>query len=120
MNIAYNMDCLAAMREMPDNAFDLAVVDPPYGIGIFSMTFTKEGVRQYGNSTAPKRDYRSKKDWDIAPSQEYFDQLFRVSKKQIIWGAIISNCHREKVSLYGINGAIKICRMTLQTASSLG
>lgn len=34
MNIAYNMDCLAAMREMPDNAFDLAVVDPPYGIGI--------------------------------------------------------------------------------------
>lgn len=34
MNIAYNADCLAAMREMPDNAFDLAVVDPPYGIGI--------------------------------------------------------------------------------------
>ena len=34
MNIAYNMDCMEAMREMPDNAFDLAVVDPPYGIGI--------------------------------------------------------------------------------------
>lgn len=34
MNVAYNADCLAAMREMPDNAFDLAVVDPPYGIGI--------------------------------------------------------------------------------------
>ena len=34
MNIAYNADCLAAMKEMPDNAFDLAVVDPPYGIGI--------------------------------------------------------------------------------------
>ena len=34
LNIAYNADCLAAMREMPDNAFDLAVVDPPYGIGI--------------------------------------------------------------------------------------
>ena len=33
MNVAYNMDCLAAMREMPDNAFDLAVVDPPYGAG---------------------------------------------------------------------------------------
>lgn len=34
MNVAYNCDCLAAMREMPDNAFDLAVVDPPYGINI--------------------------------------------------------------------------------------
>ena len=36
MNIAYNADCLAAMREMPDNAFDLAVVDPPYGSGGFA------------------------------------------------------------------------------------
>ena len=45
MNIAYNMDCLAAMREMPDNAFDLAVVDPPYGIDI---THQRERERDGG------------------------------------------------------------------------
>ena len=86
MNVAYNMDCLAAMCEMPDNAFDLAVVDPPYGIGMFSMTFTKGGGRQFGHSAAPKRDYRNLSKWDIKPPQEYFDQLLRVSKKQIVWG----------------------------------
>lgn len=86
MNVAYNRDCLEAMREMPDKAFDLAVVDPPYGIGMFSMTFTKEGGRKFGHSAAPKRDYRKLRDWDVAPTKEYFDQLFRVSKKQIIWG----------------------------------
>ena len=80
------MDCLEAMRQMPDNAFDLAVVDPPYGIGILSMTFTKEGGRQFGHSAAPKRDYRNLSKWDIKPTQEYFDQLLRVSKKQIVWG----------------------------------
>ena len=85
--LAFNMDCLEAMREMPDKAFDLAVVDPPYGIGIFSMSFTKVGPRiDSRNSRARRRDYRRTDEWDIAPSQEYFDQLFRVSKKCIIWG----------------------------------
>ena len=45
MNIAYNMDCLSAMREMPDNAFDLAVVDPPYGDGC-SQTVNVERERE--------------------------------------------------------------------------
>lgn len=72
INIAYNMDCLAAMLEMPDKAFDLAVVDPPYGIGI---------------SNNPVRQAHDKKNWDKSiPSKEYFDELFRVSKNQIIWG----------------------------------
>lgn len=87
MNVAYNMDCLAAMREMPDNAFDLAVVDPPYGIGVMTMTYTKSGaVRTHGNSAATRRDYRKQGEWDVKPPPEYFEQLFRVSKKQIIWG----------------------------------
>lgn len=46
MNIAYNMDCLEAMRQMPDNAFDLAVVDPPYGIDICSQTVNVERERE--------------------------------------------------------------------------
>ena len=84
--LAFNMDCLEAMRQMPDKAFDLAVVDPPYGIGLFSMTFTKGGGRKFGYAAAPKRDYRKMQEWDNVPPQEYFNELFRVSKKQIIWG----------------------------------
>lgn len=85
--LAFNMDCLEAMRSMPDKAFDLAVVDPPYGIGVMTMNYTKSGaVRTHGYAAAKRRDYRKQSEWDIAPEQEYFDQLFRVSKKQIIWG----------------------------------
>lgn len=66
-----------------DKAFDLAIVDPPYGIrmGKFNRTNrTKEGVRYKANA------YHHG-DWDNAtPSQEYWDELFRVSKNQIIWG----------------------------------
>ena len=73
MNVAFNEDCLEAMKKMEDNAFDLAVVDPPYGISI-----TKSGRLS---------KYNSDSEWDNAPpSSEYFDELFRVSKNQIIWG----------------------------------
>ena len=74
MNIAYNMDCMDAMRKMPDKLFDLAVVDPPYGIEI-----TNSGrLKKYNNKNA---------DWDgKPPSKEYFNELFRVSKNQVIWG----------------------------------
>lgn len=46
MNVAYNADCLEAMRKMPDNAFDLAIVDPPYGIDICSQTVQVERERE--------------------------------------------------------------------------
>lgn len=83
----YNTDCLAAMREMPDNAFDLAVVDPPYGIGIQSMSFCKGGPRiDNRKSRAVRRDYRRTDEWDVKPPPEYFEQLRRVSCNQIIWG----------------------------------
>lgn len=84
MTIAYNEDCLAAMKKMPDKCFDLAVVDPPYGIGVCSPAYTN-GVKMVGRAKANRRDYRHS-EWDIAPKKEYFDELFRVSKKQIIWG----------------------------------
>lgn len=76
MNIAYNMDCMEAMRQMPDKCFDLAVVDPPYGIGAVNM--------RRGNSVI-KAD--NEKHWDdTAPTEAYFAELFRISKNQIIWG----------------------------------
>ena len=71
-SIALNIDCMEYMATLPDNAFDLAIVDPPYGIGI---------------SSNPVRQAHEKKNWDKSiPSKEYFIELFRVSKNQIIWG----------------------------------
>ena|SRR3990167_10913803 len=72
----YHGDCMEAMREMPDKSFELAIVDPPYGIGINSMNM--------GSRQTIKPD---NKKWDKAiPTSEYFFELFRVSKEQIIWG----------------------------------
>lgn len=98
MNVAYNMDCLEAMREMPDKAFDLAVVDPPYGInadkfknGAGSKDHPKGSTagRLNRGSGALKNRILNKSDcsWDFSPPpKEYFGELFRVSKNQIIWG----------------------------------
>lgn len=82
-----NRDCMDAMKEFPDKFFDLAIVDPPYGIGVQSMNYTKSGVRKVSRkSAAARRDYRRTDEWDIKPNKAYFAELFRVSKNQIIWG----------------------------------
>lgn len=115
MNVAYNMDCMDAMREMPDNAFDLAVVDPPYGGGLADSGGCKGWFAKYHQNQAPTiefngaiggrfggrfKEYFGNENgqdvdnemrekiiaWDTAPEQEYFDELFRVSRNQIIWG----------------------------------
>lgn len=77
----YNGDCLEAMREMKDNEFDLAIVDPPYGMKeLGAQTGGKGGMEHlaYHNGSIDK--------WDSSPDQEYFDEIRRVSKNQIIWG----------------------------------
>ena len=82
-----NRDCVEAMKEFPDNFFDLAICDPPYGIGVLSMQYTKTGaIRASRNSAAKCRDYRKQGEWDIKPPQDYFDELSRVAKKYIVWG----------------------------------
>lgn len=72
-----NMDCMEYMRELPDKAFDLAIVDPPYGLGnklvaggTWSVKYQQKGA-----------------EWDVAPDECYFLELYRVSKNWIIWGA---------------------------------
>lgn len=82
MNVSYNMDCMEAMRQMPDKCFDLAVVDPPYGIG-------ESGANNHTRSKlAVAKDYKPFAGDDLkAPDKEYFEQLMRISKNQIIWGA---------------------------------
>jgi len=81
----YNCDCMEKMREYPDKYFDLAIVDPPYGLGIENMSFTKNR-RTYGKGKARRRDYKIAEAWDVAPDDEYFAELFRISKNAIIWG----------------------------------
>jgi len=77
-----NMDCMEYMKTLPDNAFDLAIVDPPYGIGESGKTNKSRG------KLATAKDYKSFHGDDLtAPDKEYFIQLKRVSKNQIIWGA---------------------------------
>lgn len=76
----HNIDCMEYMKSLPDNHFDLAIVDPPYGI---DMDGGKIGV----DGTAKAKQY-DKKGWDkFAPPKEYFIELKRISKNQIIWGA---------------------------------
>ena len=75
----HQMDCLEAMKDMEDNAFDLAIVDPPYGMG--NKTTSGGGGK---NTQAKKWDDH---EWDNEiPTDEYFIELKRVSKNQIIWG----------------------------------
>ena len=71
------------MARYPDNYFDLAIVDPPYGIDIHKMNYTQSTK----GGVAKRNDYSAITDWDSnVPTQEYFNELFRVSKSQIIWG----------------------------------
>lgn len=78
LNNIYNEDCLEAMKQMPDKYFDLCIVDPPYGININNNMGRRKGDK--------KSNYK-KINWDYEPpKQDYFKQLFRISKNQIIWG----------------------------------
>ena len=87
----YNMDCLEGMKEFPDKYFDLAIVDPPYGIGIDGQ---KESICKNPKHNRKQHD---KKNWDNAiPDKKYFKELERVSKNQIIWGGNYFVPHLDK------------------------
>ena len=89
-------DCMELMRDTPDGFYDLAIVDPPYGIGwdkqnlSASLGLRKDGSRRVDKSwkarTTAKEKYK-RGGWDSKiPEREYFEELRRVSKKQVIWG----------------------------------
>ena len=72
------------MARYPDKYFDLAIVDPPYGINLANMNM---GLGNTPKASKVKNRKWKAKDWDNSiPSDEYFKELFRVSKNQIIWG----------------------------------
>ena len=81
LNKIHLMDCMEGMAHFPDNYFDLAIVDPPYGIGDFQQSD--------GNFEVVKWNY-------YIPDEKYFNELCRVSEKQIIWGANYYNCFSKK------------------------
>lgn len=99
----YNTDCMDIMKQYPDKHFDIAIVDPPYGINVVNMSLGGGGGVLKQESTAQKLkkkrfDKGSGKlknrvlntmgcDWDMEPpTPEYFEELFRISKNQIVWG----------------------------------
>ena len=81
-SVVYNEDCVEGLKRFSDNYFDLAIVDPPYGIGMSK-------VKKWSTSKkclAKSNNYKTG-NWDNEiPNMEYFTELFRVSKNQIIWG----------------------------------
>lgn len=77
----HNIDCMEYMATLPDKAFDLAIVDPPYGIG-------EDGAKNHSRCNLAVSTKYIPKQWDRAkPTREYIDELIRVSAHQIIWGA---------------------------------
>jgi site-specific DNA-methyltransferase (adenine-specific) len=80
MRIFENKDCMEGMKEYPDKYFDLAIVDPPYGIG-------EDVASNHSRSRLANAKVYTAKGWDKeTPNEEYFQEIFRVSKNQIIWG----------------------------------
>ena len=81
----FNCDCMAFMVKKPDNYYDLAIIDPPYGIGADKKN--SDGAKKSLKSAKESNDY-GKQVWDNnIPEDSYFKELFRISKHQIIWGA---------------------------------
>lgn len=107
LNSYYNMDCMEGLKLLPDKYFELAIVDPPYGINAPNMSMgtrtkrtkdcypatstaerLKKGRLNQGSGKLKNRELNTMNcDWDHKPpTGEYFEELFRVSKNQIIWG----------------------------------
>ena len=77
----YNGDCMDLLKQTPNKYYDLCIIDPPYGIGMDKTHFETK------SSKSKAREYGEKK-WDTkSPDEDYFKELMRVSKNQIIWGA---------------------------------
>jgi site-specific DNA-methyltransferase (adenine-specific) len=78
----YNGDCMELLKQTPDKYYDLCIVDPPYGIGFSDYERGSSGIKVKERFTK-----NGKKDWDYGiPTNDYFNELKRISKNQIIWG----------------------------------
>ena len=96
MSEYHNLDCMEGMKEFPDKYFELAIVDPPYGIGDFNPD--KWTDKKTKKRISKKYEYVTKESkWNnTTPNDDYFKQLKRISINQIIWGANYYNCFSNK------------------------
>jgi site-specific DNA-methyltransferase (adenine-specific) len=86
VSIVENLDCMEFMKGYPDKYFELAIVDPPYGIQRLSVKENRDPSTKFRRSLAKLVDSTNK--WNSnKPTEDYFKELFRVSKYQIVWGA---------------------------------
>lgn len=82
----HNCDNMEFMAKIPDKYFELAIVDPPFGIKASVQNQSSSKIKGRKNSIVERSTFKSK-DWDNEiPTKEYFDELFRISENQIIWG----------------------------------
>lgn len=82
LNKIHNIDCLEFMKTLPDKCIDLVLTDPPYGLGIDTQ---KQSISN--NPKHNRKEHKQMSEWDSCiPNKEYFDEIFRISKNQIIWG----------------------------------
>lgn len=93
LNTVHCADCIDIMKQWPDKCIDLVLTDPPYGIGFdkentsMSCGMRTDGTqRKYNKWSAPRPVGYLAKSWDEKPGAEYFNEIFRISKNQIIWG----------------------------------
>jgi site-specific DNA-methyltransferase (adenine-specific) len=92
MNIVHNCDCMEFMKNIPDKYYELAIVDPPYGIGDFTSD-----VGVYKNRKEKSVKKYGKVNWNNSiPDNKYFKEIYRISKNQIIWGANYFNCFSQR------------------------
>ena len=86
-SVVFNEDCVEGLKRFSDNYFDLAIVDPPYGLNISALSNYGESGGTDKRWNTNKKDFYKPKEWDKnIPTAEYFEQLKRVSKNQIVWG----------------------------------
>ena len=81
-SVVYLMDCMDLLKQVPEKYFELAVVDPPYNVGASDGTFGNKGI--YTQRGKKLKHYANH---NKCPDKEFFDELFRTNKNQIIWGS---------------------------------
>jgi site-specific DNA-methyltransferase (adenine-specific) len=96
LNKIYCMDCLEGMKQLPGGFVDCIITDPPYGLGSQNITNNKSR-----GSLAKAKDWADNGEWDNKiPSEEYFREMFRISKNQIIFGGNYMTCYLKPSSCW--------------------